>query len=92
MINITLQTNVFTVKDNTDILKLYRILGQKYSKSGLKHFEINVNGILYKLIEQNPNKSSKWGMLARTGHEVVQVITQNNKYMGVFVDGIYNKY
>ena len=92
MISISLQSNVFTVESNVDILRLYRILGQKYPSSGLRHFEIHADGQFYKLIQQNPNKSSKWAELARAGKEVVQVITGNNNYKGVFVDGVYNKY
>jgi len=37
-------------------------------------------------IEQNPNKPSLWGKLAREGHEVVQ-FRENGNYVGVAVDG-----
>ena len=42
----------------------------------------------YQAIEQNPEKPSRWGKLARDGHRVVQfrdVLTQ--KYVAVTVDG-----
>jgi len=47
----------------------------------------------YQAIEQNPDKPSRWGKLAREGHRVVQfrdLITQ--KYVAVAVDGEVKDY
>ena len=42
----------------------------------------------YQAIEQNPEKPSRWGKLAREGHRVVQIRDlQSQKYVGVVVDG-----
>ena len=47
----------------------------------------------YQAIEQNPDKPSRWGKLAREGHRVVQFrdsLTQ--KYVAVAVDGEVKDY
>ncbi len=47
----------------------------------------------YQAIEQNPEKPSRWGKLAREGHRVVQfrdLATQ--KYVAVAVDGKVREY
>ncbi len=42
----------------------------------------------YEAIEQNPAKPSRWGQLAREGHQVVQFKdVQTNKFVAVAVDG-----
>ena len=80
------------VVDIAEILNLYRIYGGIYLTSGLKNLSVRVDGQPFKLIQQNPKKQSKWGVLALCGKEVVQVVSGSGKYMGVFVDGIYTKY
>jgi hypothetical protein len=52
-----------------------------------------MDGAEYQAIEQNPEKPSLWGKLAREGHRVVQVrnlLTQ--KYVAVVVDGKVQEY
>jgi hypothetical protein len=52
-----------------------------------------MGGREYQAIEQNPEKPSRWGKLAREGHRVVQVrdlLTQ--KYVAVVVDGKVREY
>lgn len=52
-----------------------------------------VGGKEYQAIEQNPEKPSRWGKLAREGHRVVQfrdLLTQ--KYVAVSVDGKVKEY
>jgi hypothetical protein len=47
----------------------------------------------YQAIEQNAEKPSRWGKLAREGHAVVQFRDlQSGKYMGVAVDGEVREY
>jgi hypothetical protein len=42
----------------------------------------------YGAIEQNPEKPSRWGQLARAGHHVVQFKDlERNKFVAVVVDG-----
>ena len=52
-----------------------------------------MGGKEYQAIEQNPEKPSRWGQLAREGHRVVQfrdLMTQ--KYVAVTVDGKVTEY
>jgi hypothetical protein len=47
----------------------------------------------YLAIEQNPEKPSRWGGLARSGHHVVQFKdVESNKFMAVAVDGEAKEY
>jgi hypothetical protein len=44
-------------------------------------------------IEQNPEKPSRWGELARSGHQVVQFMdVQSNRFVAVAVDGDAKEY
>jgi hypothetical protein len=52
-----------------------------------------VNGRVLEAIEQNPEKASRWGKLAREGHQVVQFRdVEMGKYVAVSVDGIVKEY
>ena len=47
----------------------------------------------YHAIEQNPDKPSRWGKLARDGHRVVQFRdVLSNKYVAVCIDGKLKEY
>jgi len=47
----------------------------------------------YQAIEQNPEKPSRWGQLARSGRKVVQFRDlQTHKYVAVAVDGEVREY
>jgi hypothetical protein len=47
-----------------------------------------VGGHEYQAIEQNPEKPSRWGHLARSGREVVQFKNaERNRFVAVVVDG-----
>ena len=47
-----------------------------------------VEGHEYQAIEQNPEKPSRWGQLARSGRQVVQFKdAENNRFVAVVVDG-----
>jgi hypothetical protein len=63
----------------------------KVERTGSRKFRtlrLNVDGREYQLIEQNPDKSSRWGKLARDGHQVVQVRdVDSGKYVAAVVDG-----
>lgn len=52
-----------------------------------------VNGREYQAIEQNAEKPSHWGKLARAGHKVVQFRDLGSqKYVAVSVDGQIREY
>jgi hypothetical protein len=52
-----------------------------------------VEGKEYQAIEQNPEKPSQWGKLARAGHRVVQFRDlTSGKYVAVVVDEKVTEY
>ena len=52
-----------------------------------------MGGKEYQAIEQNPEKPSRWGKLAREGRRVVQVRDlASQKYVAVVVDGKVTEY
>lgn len=52
-----------------------------------------VQGSEYQAIEQNADKPSHWGKLARAGHKVVQFRDlSSQKYVAVSVDGQIREY
>ena len=58
------------------------------SRQHLKTAAFTVGGHEYQAIEQNPEKPSRWGQLARSGHQVVQFKDlEANKFRAVAVDG-----
>jgi hypothetical protein len=59
----------------------------------LRTVRVRINGRELQAIEQNRTKPSRWGELARKGHQVVQfqdVMTR--KYVAVVVDGEVTEY
>jgi hypothetical protein len=59
----------------------------------LRMVQFRLNGRVFEAIEQNRNKPSRWGQLAREKHQVVQfrdVVT--HKYVAVAVDGEITEY
>jgi hypothetical protein len=59
----------------------------------LRTVRFTIDGHEYQAIEQNPEKPSRWGKLARDGHRVVQFRDVNsNKYIAVSVDGKLKEY
>lgn len=59
----------------------------------LKTVSFTMNRRKYQAIEQNPDKLSSWGHLARAGHKVVQFKdVQRNKFVAVAVDGKVREY
>ena len=58
------------------------------SASRLRCVAFELDGRRYEAIEQNPDKPSRWGQLARDGHQVVQFKdTETNRFVAVSVDG-----
>jgi len=68
---------------------------RKTSRHRLKTARFQMSGREYEALEQNPEKPSRWGKLARDGHRVVQFRdVLSGKYVGVAVDGkvrVYGK-
>jgi hypothetical protein len=68
-------------------------LVQRTSSQRLKTVRFSMDRREYQAIEQNAEKPSRWGQLAREGHQVVQfrdVLT--GKYVAVAVDGLITEY
>ena len=60
---------------------------RRTSSRRLKTVAFSVGGHRYQAIEQNPEKPSRWGQLARSGHQVVQFKdAERNKFVAVVVD------
>ena len=61
---------------------------RRTSRQRLRTAVFSVDGHQYQAIEQNPHKPSRWGQLARSGHQVVQFKdAERNKFIAVAVDG-----
>jgi hypothetical protein len=61
---------------------------RRTSKKGLRIVTFTMGERQYSAIEQNSEKPSRWGQLARSGHQVVQFKdTKSNKFAAVAVDG-----
>ncbi len=61
---------------------------RRTSRQHLKTAAFSIGGHQYQAIEQNPEKPSRWGQLARSGHQVVQFKdAERNKFVAVVVDG-----
>ncbi|MBA3914835.1 MAG: hypothetical protein H0X25_13510 [Acidobacteriales bacterium] len=59
----------------------------------LRAVSFESNGRRLRAIEQNPDKTSQWAALARSGHKVVQFRDQlTNRYVAVAVDGKIKEY
>ncbi len=55
--------------------------------------QFELNGRTFEAIEQNRNKPSRWGQLAREKHQVVQFRdVKTHKYVAVSVDGEITEY
>src|SRR5262245_9465215 len=59
----------------------------------LRSLRFSMDGREYQAIEQNPLKPSRWGHLAREGHQVVQFKdVETNRYVAVAVDEEIKEY
>jgi hypothetical protein len=66
---------------------------RKVGQARLRIVQFRLNGQLLEAIEQNPDKPSRWGKLAREKHQVVQFLDpETHKYVGVSVDGKVQEY
>jgi hypothetical protein len=66
---------------------------KRTSSQRLKAVRFTIDGREYQAIEQNPEKPSRWGQLARKGHHVIQFRdVASGKYVAVSVDGEIKEY
>lgn len=66
---------------------------KRTSSQRLKTLRFQLDGREYQAIEQNPEKPSRWGQLARKGHHVVQFRdVASGKYVAVAIDGVIKEY
>jgi len=66
---------------------------RRTSANRLRTLTFTVDGHDYTAIEQNPDKPSRWGQLARSGHSVVQFKDDaSNRFVAVAVDGKVKQY
>jgi hypothetical protein len=69
------------------------VLVSRTSSQRLKTVRFEMAGREYQAIEQNPEKPSRWGQLAREGHQVVQFRdVATGTYVAVSVDGKVTEY
>jgi len=66
--------------------------GQDYSVertrgSGLRYVRVSK----YSLLEQNPNKSSRWAKLANEGHKILWVL-EGPRYLAQVMDGVFHDF
>ncbi len=70
-----------------------RLPVRRTSRQGLRTVTFTMGGRQNAAIEQNPGKPSRWGQLARSGHQVVQFKdVQANRFVAVAVDGEAREY
>ena len=76
------------VLDDGQTLRIERV-----GSGRLRMVEFTLNGRVFEAIEQNPEKPSRWGKLAREKHQVVQFRdVATHKYVAVAVDGEITEY
>jgi hypothetical protein len=66
---------------------------KRVGQARLRMAQFRMNGRMLEAIEQNPEKPSRWGKLAREKHQVVQFIDpETHRYVAVSVDGKVQEY
>jgi hypothetical protein len=70
-----------------------RIPVRRVGSGRLRMVAFRMSGRLWEAIEQNPDKPSRWGKLAREKHQVVQFRdVEAHRYVAVSVDGEVREY
>ena len=83
-----LMTGDEVVVDDGQKLRVKRV-----GSGRLRMVEFRLNGRVFEAIEQNREKPSRWGKLAREKHQVVQFRDlATHKYVAVAVDGEITEY
>ena len=75
------------------LLEGQKIPVKRVGSARLRMVQFRMNGRVFEAIEQNPEKPSRWGKLAREKHQVVQFRdAETHKYVAVSVDGEVREY
>jgi hypothetical protein len=70
-----------------------RIRVRRVGSGRLRMVQFRMNRRVFEAIEQNRDKPSRWGQLAREKHQVVQFRdVETHKYVAVSVDGVVQEY
>ena len=70
-----------------------RLRVRRTSSGRFRTVNFAMAGHEFAAIEQNPDKPSQWGQLARSGHQVVQFKDcASNRFVAVVVDGKVTQY
>ena len=80
---------------NEDVVALdgQKLRVTRVGRGRLRMVQFQLNGRIFEAIEQNRDKPSRWGQLARDGHRVVQVRDlASGKYVAAIVDGKVTEY
>ncbi|MGC2226518.1 MAG: hypothetical protein WA578_06035 [Candidatus Sulfotelmatobacter sp.] len=80
---------------NGDVVLLegQKIPVERGGRGRLRMVQFRLNGRVLEAIEQNPEKPSRWGKLAREKHQVVQFRdAEMHRYVAVSVDGEVREY
>ena len=75
------------------LLEDQKIAVRRVGRGRLRMAQFRLNGRMFEAIEQNREKPSRWGKLAREKHQVVQFRdVETHKYVAVSVDGEVREY
>jgi hypothetical protein len=75
------------------LLEDQKIRVKRVGSRRLRMVQFRMNGRAFAAIEQNREKPSRWGKLAREKHQVVQFRdVETHKYVAVSVDGEVQEY
>ena len=75
------------------LLEDQKIRVKRVGSGRLRMVQFRMNGRAFEAIEQNREKPSRWGKLAREKHQVVQFRdVETHKYVAVAVDGEVREY
>jgi len=80
---------------NEDVVALgdQKLRVKRVGSGRLRMVQFKLNGRILEAIEQNREKPSRWGQLAREKHQVVQFRDlATHKYVAVAVDGEITQY
>ncbi|MGA8271683.1 MAG: hypothetical protein WB919_09005 [Candidatus Sulfotelmatobacter sp.] len=80
---------------NGDVVQVekQKIPVKRVGGARLRMVQFTMNGRVLEAIEQNREKPSRWGKLAREKHQVVQFRdVETHKYVAVSVDGEVREY
>ena len=95
MLETTLLSSIAKQLLSADVVEVEgkRLPVRRTSKQGLRTVTFTMERRQYAAIVQNPEKPSRWGQLARSGHQVVQFKdVQTNQFVAVAVDGEAKEY